>query len=678
MNANTFLGFRLAAIAAAVLATFGSGHAAEGNLASKMTPDSSLEVGGGYVDGDNGNFGKYNGLSEQGGKLLLDGDLRMRDEATGTWMRFNARNLGLDNRELRWDYNRQGNFGYYLEYNEITRAEPLTVITPVVGIGGPVLSAGGAPAEVDMESKRKRFSLGLDKYLNSKWGFNLDFRNETKKGERIMGIGTGTNGQIYFTPEPLDATTNAVDATARYNEKNFQLVGGYYGSQYRNDVKTLTETFGAAAALALNPITLPPNNQAHQIYVTGTYAHTPTTRSTFKASYALATQDDTFVEPTINGRTDLGGKVETTLLQAGISSRPMSKLSLLGNLRHEERRDSTPIVQYFNASTTTAGYDEPRSLRNTTGKVEGSYALPQGFRAIGAVEYDQKHRNTYQFRAVAHRDETKEWSYRAELRRAMSETVNGGLAYIYSDRTGSAYYQSFTTAGAPILNQISPLSTADRQRDKIRLSLNWIPATPLSVQFYVDDITDHYDGQLLPSGLAAGPRKSEQQVYAVDATYQVSNAWQVTAWYSYNDYKYNNITPLEAFNTTSTNNGNSFGLGIRGKPNSTWEMGADLSYSDIEDEWRQTPIGATAPIPPANDLPNAVTRLTRLKLFGKYHIDKKSGIRLDYIYDRYSTNDPTWTGWTNPAAAGYGEGTVISQPSDKVNFVGIRYFYSFQ
>ncbi|MDH4150722.1 MAG: MtrB/PioB family outer membrane beta-barrel protein, partial [Betaproteobacteria bacterium] len=77
--------------------------------------------------------------------------------------------------------------------------------------------------------------------------------------------------------------------------------------------------------------------------------------------------------------------------------------------------------------------------------------------------------------------------------------------------------------------------------------------------------------------------------------------------------------------------------------------------------------------------PVATTRLTRLKLFGKYNLDKNSGLRLDYIFDRYSSNDPTWTGWTNPASSGYGEGTVISQPSPQnVNFIGIRYFHSFR
>jgi hypothetical protein len=42
-------------------------------------------------------------------------------------------------------------------------------------------------------------------------------------------------------------------------------------------------------------------------------------------------------------------------------------------------------------------------------------------------------------------------------------------------------------------------------------------------------------------------------------------------------------------------------------------------------------------------LRDITTRLTHLNFFAKYGLEKNSGIRLDYIYDRFSTNDWTWT-----------------------------------
>ena len=674
MRAIPFLEFRLAPVAAALLAAFGSAYGAEGDLRSKITPDSSIEVGAGYVDSDNGNFGKYNGLNEQGGYLLLDGDIRTLDEASGTRTRLKARSLGLDSRELRWDFTRQGNYGYYFEYNALPRFEPLNVTSPVLGIGGPALSLGATPANVDLESKRQRYSLGFDKSLTGNWGFNVDFRNETKKGERIFGMGSATAGDFVFTPEPFDSVTRLLEATARYSGAKFHLVGGYYGTEYRNDLNTLTQNYGAGAGtMTLNPLVLPPDNHSHQLYVMGGYAFTPTTQGTFKVAYSVAKQNDSYVEPTAvtaNGRTDLGGEVETTLLQAGISARPMAKLSITGNLRYEDRNDDTPIVQYFTPGTTSSGFNEPRSLTNTSAKLDASYALPHGFRAIGALEYDKRERNTYAIRAVAHRDETEEMSYRAELRRAMSETVTGAVSYTYSERDGSPWYPS------TVVGLVTPTHYADRNRDKVRVSANWMPAAPLSLQFYVDDISDRYNSYFPFNGVGpAGPQKSDQQVYTIDAAYQFKKDWHLTAWYSYNEYKYQNVTGQ--FADTSTNEADSYGVGVRGKPNSRVELGADYTYTDIQDDWQQTPLPGVAPL--AAQLPVAVTRLTRLKLYGKYMLDKKSALRLDYIYDRYSSNDPTWTGWVNPASAGYRDGTVLSQGSPQtVNFVGVRYIYNFR
>ena len=48
-------------------------------------------------------------------------------------------------------------------------------------------------------------------------------------------------------------------------------------------------------------------------------------------------------------------------------------------------------------------------------------------------------------------------------------------------------------------------------------------------------------------------------------------------------------------------------------------------------------------------------------------------MRLDCVFDRFSTNDFTWTGWV------YADGTQITQnPVQVVNFLGLSYYYKFQ
>jgi hypothetical protein len=82
-----------------------------------------------------------------------------------------------------------------------------------------------------------------------------------------------------------------------------------------------------------------------------------------------------------------------------------------------------------------------------------------------------------------------------------------------------------------------------------------------------------------------------------------------------------------------------------------------------------SPTTSAVPAP----LPEVTTRLTRISLYGKYALQKNSGIRLNYIYDRFSTSDWSWTTWR------YADGTVVTQaPVQKVNFIAVSYYYRWQ
>jgi predicted CXXCH cytochrome family protein len=88
-------------------------------LAFAQEPTGSVSVGAGYWSGDRPRWGVYDGMHEEGAYLLLDGYFRRRDDATGTWLRLDASNLGLDTREIRAEWLRQGNMGLFLEYSRM-------------------------------------------------------------------------------------------------------------------------------------------------------------------------------------------------------------------------------------------------------------------------------------------------------------------------------------------------------------------------------------------------------------------------------------------------------------------------------------------------------------------------------------------------------------------------------
>jgi MtrB/PioB family decaheme-associated outer membrane protein len=688
--------FRVTGVATALLAAFGTAQAAEILAPSGLnTAASSASIGLGYTPDNGPRFGQYNGINEEGAYGLLDFNLVKRDEATGTWLNFYGRNVGLENRQLRFEHQRQGNWGYFIEYSRIPRFEPWSITTGVTGIGTPNLAiptTATAGVPVELKTVRDAVGLGFEKFLFGNWDFQVRFKNEEKEGSRIFARGTTGGGVVggpvfgnfEFAPEPINSTTRQLDAKINYTGQRLQLSGGYYGTMYNNEFRGLNFTGGIAALSTFTPIALPPDNQSHQLYLAGGYGFTPTTRGNFKVAYARATQDDAFVTgvnvPLAPGiGNNLDGRVDTTLVQAGITSRPLPKLTLLADLRYEDRDDKTPILLYNTLAGPTStfnGENEPRSIQTTTGKAEASYALPNSFRLTGGVGYEEKKRNTSPVRIVSFRETTDELSYRVELRRMMSETLTGALAYVHSDRDGSPWQQTTVNNGTTGSNLIAPIHLADRKRDKVRLSVNWMPVEALTLNFFVDDARDDYSTR---DGSTIGPMEGKARNYSIDAGYVVTQQLQITAWYSKNDTEAQQTTCSSASSVgvcgsptwaaTLKNLSDNVGLGLRGKPLGRLEIGVDASYSDIKDEYRQeTLIGA-----PITSLPDITTKLTRVNLFGKYALQKNSGVRLDYIYDRYKTDDWTWSNWM------YADGTRITQdPDQTVNFFGVTYYYRWQ
>src|SRR4030095_11298786 len=216
--------------------------------------------------------------------------------------------------------------------------------------------------------------------------------NEEKDGTRLFARGTtgtgpvGSFGQFEFGPEPINSTTRQLDVKIGYTGTDLQLSGGYYGTFFNNHHNGLNFTGGLAGLSTFTPIALPPDNEAHQFHLAGSYGFTPTTRGNFKVAYTRQKQDDDFITgvnvPLSPGITNnLDAKVDTTLVQAGITSRPIPKLTLLANFRYEDRDDKTPVRFYLTpAPSTSDGANEPRSIRTTTGKVEAGYALPYSLR----------------------------------------------------------------------------------------------------------------------------------------------------------------------------------------------------------------------------------------------------------------------------------------------------------
>jgi MtrB/PioB family decaheme-associated outer membrane protein len=694
MNRTIRKAFPLSVLAEAMLVAVAPVQAAEvDELAEIGKPESSISVGVGYVSDDNRRFGQYTGLHDDGFYGLLDLDYVRRDDGTGTWVEFSGRNLGLDSREVRFEHERQGDWEYFIEYNQIPRMEFYTVNTLLQGIGTNQLTRVDALTEgngvnYDFGTMRKAVTLGGQKKLPAGFDFKVSFRNEEKTGERLFGSsGWAPLTGINFLAEPIDSTTRQWETVLSFARDKLQWAAGYYGTSYDNRYQSIiVDGVLDGSNAQFSPIGLPPDNQSHQLYFSGGYSFTPTTRGNFKLAYARQTQDDTFIPVTVAPGigTHLGGEIETKQAQLGFTARPMPKLSLLANFRYEDRDDQTPVLNYLSTAAPTAtnnGDNEPYSIETAAGKLEANYQMPMGFRLSGGIDYGETERSVSAVRSVSARRQTDETAYRVELRRSLSETVNGALSYIHSVRDGTDFLVTTLNNGTLGSNQIAPIFLADRDRDKVRLTLDWAPSEPLSIQLVADTAWDDYEAR---TDLNLGPREGDWQHLSVDATYVLSPTMQFTAFASYDATSQDQVTCngisadfLSCANIWSAkleNVGKAFGIGMRGKPTDKLEMGVDLTHSRDEGKFitRQT---LTTVLP---QLPDVNYKLTSVKLFGKYALQKNSGVRVDLVHERWETDE--WS-WANSPTVNllYSDNTAVFQDtSQSVSFVGLSYFYSWR
>ncbi len=711
--------FSRSILALAVLAAFGSAHAEEDEVAQLTQPESSASVGLGGVTGDSKDraiYGQYNGRRLDGSNLLLDVDYVKRDDALGLWTNFKGYNLGLDTQEFSFSQNKQGDWKYSVEYSELVRRDPRTINTGLVFAQTTTptvvsLATAGSGRDIDLDLRRKAASLSAEKWITSSLLFEANVKSENKDGARLTGIGVACmpagfssipcstlSGAILMLPEPISTTTKQFEAKLNYSGEKFLLSGGYYGSFFSNSNGSINPTIsgnlynpdGSVLDLSTTPgstlagylqqsLALPPDNQAQQFYVSGNYAFTSTTHSTFKYSYTHATQSADFAGMGLSGAPagvgNLGGVMDSTLFQFGVTARPMTKLSMLANLRYEDKADKTPLALYNGAYT-----NDLNSSRKLNGKLEASYKLPDNYRATLGMDYATVHRDLPVPTAsvlnpaipplAGLREDTKELGYRAELQRSMSETINASIAYVQSKRDGGSWFGI-----GPVVNTGNPptgaypMTMENRTRDKVRVSADWTPINSLSLQFMLENGKDTYTS---PSD--KGLRDSGMSSYGIDAAYSMSENWKLTGYLNQGtqtlhvDHNVGYMAELQDVNTT-------FGLGAIGQVSSNLEVGGDLSLMDDINHYTQSMATGAAIV--GGGLPDVTYRMSKIKLYGKYALQKNANIRIDLVQQNVQFDE--WSWGNNGTAFTYSDNTTVSmRQNQNVTFLGASYIYKFK
>jgi MtrB/PioB family decaheme-associated outer membrane protein len=791
-------GFSQSAIALAVLAAF---NPAQAQIPPHLdTPVNSVSVGIGGASGetkDRAQFGIYNGLREHDTNLLLDFDYRSLADPAGFFMKFEGRNLGLDNRELRGALEKQGDWKISAEYNEITKHSPYTINTGMTGAGSTTptvvrLTAPGTGSDVDLKTERKSGTIAAQKWLTSGLLFEASLKSEDKDGARLWGRGydcaayvcgsstvTAMNQSAFvknallLLPEPINSNIKQIEAKFTFHDEKLMATAGYYGSIYSNSNGNLSPTVPTTAPDGFNnglglgpfpgypavtgaiipgggmslqqvlqtPMALWPDNQAHQVYVSGNYAFTPSTRATFKYAFTRNTQNESFDGMGLAGypvaNKGLNGHVDTTLAQLGLTSRPLDKLSVNANWRYEHKQDSTPMALYnveavgANPATTpqtyTNGFWNNGHVTRTTvnAKLDASYQLPAGYRLTGGIDYsslertvpeDIKEEKTAGLTAL--REKNTEYGYRLELMKSVSETLTGRLSYAHSERRGSNWTSLSTldpatpgisAANLALINTycngiacygqklpdtsivalsstvIFPMQMTDVDRDKWKLMVSWTPSDRLALQFMFEDGKEKTQA---PANTIAGPkgwRDYDKMLYSIDASYALSDKWKLTGYAMRAENATVHINHSTGYIGDLKTKSDAYGLGVTGNVSDRFQIGANVAhYSDVNQYAFDAAPSATGAPPSANNLaqaaiglPDVVLKKTTLAVFGNYAMAKNSDIRVDVVHQQTKLDE--WVWGYNGVPFTYADNTTVSQKqTQSVTFIGARYIYKFK
>ena len=674
--------------------------------------DATVDVGFGLLSGsdaDRALFGQHNGLRQRDAVVLLGLEYERRQPETGTVIRFEGIDLLGGTREVDLRWKRQGDWALKASYAEWVRHDPLET------------SAGD-----ELKVERTRLGVTYSKIIDPRWQLSVSLQSEDKKGSRLFGVGfncpsavapdcgptTGTEvgWAVLIRPEPIDANHSQVDARVTYAAGALALSAGYHGSYYRNRYGSLVPEVPATLSNAVGtwlptsaglhdilsqPVALAPDNQAHQIDLTASYAITPTARANLKLARGLATQHQDFAAAGLSGApagvSDLGGRVETTLAQVGLSARPFARTTLRAKLRYSDRDDRTPLALYGVEGDNT--YTNRRlPYTRTTGMVQASYQFTGDLRGLLGVDHEAIDRGEFTATSAvagitALRQKTDETSLRAELRRRMNENFSASIGVVSSRRDGSNWLRN--NSGLGVTEEPDPTdpatgfstgvfmpTLADRQRDKLKLQAYWQPSDELSLQLSAQSGRDRFDS---PS--AYGLRQAGMDQVSLDGSYAYSARWQFTGYLSYGHETLRQARPASAV-LSLANTSTTLGLGVQGKLSSSIQVGGSVAYLDDRSAYRQTLDASASPADAAllaatGGLPDIVLRQGTTKLFARYALDKQSDLQVDLIHQRSTWSDWAWTYDGVPFATS--DGTTVGQSErQRVSFIGLRYIYRWQ
>ncbi|WP_455235132.1 MtrB/PioB family decaheme-associated outer membrane protein [Thiogranum longum] len=649
-----------------------------------------IEVGPGFVSDDEYRFGDYTGLDDDG--LYVFGDVFARHWSDNAhFLRFDGHRVGQDSRALFFQGGKQGLYKVRASYQGIPRRIYDDTVSPyrrsssdrlnlpagwVRGSSTQDMTAlNGSLKTVKIKEDWDIYGAGVRFTPTSRWAFDVDYRRTERSG-RDAYAGSFFFDAAEFT-RPIDYVTDDVESSVAYNADRWNLSLAYYGSFFSNDNSTLswdnpyTSTLGPGADTG--KLALPPDNESHQVTLAGSLLLPAKTTMNGQLSIGRMEQDENLTGYTTNSliatsplpRKSVDGEINTTNAALRVTSSPLSKFTVEGEVRYNERDNDTPEKVYDYVVTDL--FTSPDAARNIAYsyqrydyKLRGEYELLRRTRLHAGYDY-QRYERTRQVR-----DETETDTLWMKLNSRAMQFADVDIKLYVEERDGSSY-ESKLNAADPQNPRMRLYNLANRDRHGVRAYTSFYAGDRLSIGVDVEYNKDKYDDSDI------GLQDSTEKRFGIDASYLFPR--DVSAYAS----AYFEQIKTEQDNSQSFSNPDWLGktedrfytgtVGLR-YPRIIGLLGANVEYNYARS--RGQTENDTRGL--ESEFPKLRSTLHQVKLAFEYPYKKSTDLKVGYLYEKYDSDD-----W---GLEDIGPDTVPNllslgaKPYDYSNhvfFVGVRY-----
>jgi MtrB/PioB family decaheme-associated outer membrane protein len=537
----------------------------------------AIDVGVGWID-DAFRYGRYAAMPAGGfGVLQLHACRQVEADNARHWS-IALQDAGLRSRRASASVGVQGRWRFDLFHQQLT-TPPDTARTPFRPTAGRAqsLPSGWQPAPttagmaallpslgpVDLGTRRAREGIGAGVVLPLGWQIEGSARQDRRHGiGAFAGVigSTGGNARAALLAVPIDQRTRRYDVALIHAGRVQQWRLGYHASAYDNgiDAWRWQNPFAGVAGwhpAASYPVGLgqaqpPPGNRYHQLSIATARTVSRTLRLNADMAIGSMRQDQAFLPYTVNPalqatigaplpRPSLQGRIDTTLVNLRLASRPATGWHWQTALRFDERDNRTPIDAFVGIGGDSQAQDAseasgrrrfnlPFSDRRTRASADTGTRISRGLR------FDAGFAHEIVDREFAARERTEESSLTAAFRGDFGASVVGGLRFNAAERDGSTYIGSrpFMAGHAPShvatvpgafenLPELRQFHLADRSRRQVALFANWLPAPAWTLGLSFGAARDEYRRSEL------GLTESRLRDMLLDAGWNSDGGWRL-------------------------------------------------------------------------------------------------------------------------------------------------------